>query len=319
MEWIWTGVAVLLSLPLIVLILLAALLLYLRWRYMRFLERGLEEIPYFNVPRGQPRPEAEDLSFRTSDGLTLRGCYFKASGPRHGIIIYAPEYGANRWSCAGYCDHLVEAGYDVFAYEPRNHGDSDKEPGLEPMHWSLDRDVIDARAALEYLKSRPDADRRGIGLFGVSKGAGAGILTAAEDATIRCAVTDGMFGTLTTAVPYMRHWITIYNKSFFIQGLLPTWYYAILARWAVLRIGARRGVRFLHLEPALRRFKRPLLMIHGQMDKYIRADMARSLFELASEPKEFWLIPEANHNQGLHVAGEEYCRRVREFFDKHLK
>ena len=318
MERIWIGVALLLSLPIFVVGVLVVLMVYIRYRYIGFLERGLEEIPYFNVPRGQPRPEAEDVCFRTSDGLMLRGSYFKTSQPRKGVIMYAPEYGANRWSCAGYCDHLIEVGYDVFAYEPRNHGESDKEPELEPLHWSLDRDVIDARAALAYLQSRPDADPRGVGLFGVSKGAGAGILSADGDATIRCAITDGMFGTLTTAVPYMRHWITIYNKSFLIQGLLPSWYYAILARWAVFRIGGRRRVRFLHLEPALRRFNRPLLMIHGQMDKYIRSDMARSLFERANEPKEFWLIPEANHNQGLHVAGEEYRRRVREFFDRHL-
>jgi fermentation-respiration switch protein FrsA (DUF1100 family) len=46
--------------------------------------------------------------------------------------------------------------------------------------------------------------------------------------------------------------------------------------------------------------------------------MARRLFNMAREPKEFWLIPGANHNQGPHVAGQEYSRRVREFFDKYL-
>ncbi len=259
------------------------------------------------------------MSFQTSDGLTLRGCYFKTTESRRGIILYAPEFGANRWSSWDYCEGLVNAGYDVFAYEPRNHGDSDKEPGLEPMHWSMDRDVIDASAALAYLKSRPDFDQHGVGLFGVSKGAGAGILTAADDAIIRCAVTDGMFGMRTTAVPYMRHWVTIYSKSFFIQGLLPSWYYGILARWAMWRIGLRRRVRFLNLEPALRRYNRPLLMIHGCKDKYIRAEMASRLFEIANEPKEIWLISEANHNQGLHVAGDEYRRRIREFFDRYLK
>jgi uncharacterized protein len=313
-DWIWTGIGVLVGLPLLVAVLLVILMIHLRLRYIAYLERVFEEIPYFNVPRGQPDPQAEDVRFRTADGLNLCGCYFKAAGKRKGVILFAPEYGANRWSCSDYCHHLYEAGYDVFAFEPRNHGESDKEPKLEAMHWSMDRDVIDIRAALAYLKSRPDADSRGVGLFGVSKGAGAGILAAANEPMIRCAVTDGMFAACTTMVPYMRHWITIYNRSYFIQGLLPSWYYAILARWAIRRVGARRGVRFLHLEPALHCFNR----IHGQMDKYIRADMALALFDLAREPKEFWLIPDANHNQGLHVAGDEYRRRLREFIDKHL-
>ncbi len=318
MEWIWIGVGVLLGLPLLVVAVLFILMIHLRFRYIAFLERVFEEIPYFNVPRGQPRPDAEDVSFETADGLILRGCYFKTIAPRKGIVLFAPEYGANRWSCSDYCDHLLEFGYDVFSYEPRNHNESDKEPKLEAMHWSMDRDVTDIQAALAYLKSRPDFDPRGVGLFGVSKGAGAGLLAAVIEPAIRCAVTDGMFAACTTIVPYMRHWITIYNRSYFVQGLLPSWYYAILAKWAVWRVGKRRGVRFLHLEPALHRFSRPLLMIHGQKDKYIRADMALSLFELAREPKEFWLIPDANHNQGLQVAGDEYRRRVREFFDKHL-
>ena len=110
----------------------------------------------------------------------------------------------------------------------------------------------------------------------------------------------------------------IYNKSYFIQGLLPSWYYAQLAGVAISRLEAQRKVRFPNLEPALRRFQRPLLMMHGQMDAYIRPEMAQRLFALAREPKELWLIPEAKHNLGLHVAGDEYRRRVQAFFDAHL-
>jgi pimeloyl-ACP methyl ester carboxylesterase len=316
--WIIAGVAVLLALPLVVLILLIILFDHLRRHYIQYIERGFQEIPYFNIPRGQPHPDAEDVKFKTADGLTLAGCYFKTPGPRKGVVMFGLEYGSNRWSCHAYCEHLIAAGYDVFAYEPRNHGDSDQEAGLETMHWSMDRDVTDARAALKYLQSRPDADTRGVGLFGISKGAGAGILTGSREPYVRCAVTDGMFAARTTLVPYMRHWITIYNKSYFIQGLLPSWYYALLADLAIARVSRRRRVKFLYLEPALRRFRRPLLMIHGQHDKYIRPDMAQRLYTFASEPKEMWLIPGANHNQGLHIAGDEYRRRVREFFDKNL-
>jgi pimeloyl-ACP methyl ester carboxylesterase len=317
-SWILAGIAILLALPLTVFILLIILFVHLRRNYLQYIERGFQEIPLFNIPRGQPDPHAEDVRFPTFDGLTLAGCYFKTQAPRKGVILFGLEFGSNRWSCREYCGHLIEAGYDVFAYEPRNHGDSDTEPNLEKMHWSMDRDVVDARAAIDYLKSRPDADPRGIGLFGISKGAGAGILTAADEPFIRCAVTDGMFAARTTLVPYMRHWITIYNKHYLIQGLLPSWYYAWLADLAIAKVGRERGVQFLYLEPALRRFRRPLLMIHGQHDRYILPDMAKKLFDLARPPKEFWLIPGAKHNMGLQVAPAEYRQRVRDFFDRYL-
>jgi fermentation-respiration switch protein FrsA (DUF1100 family) len=59
-------------------------------------------------------------------------------------------------------------------------------------------------------------------------------------------------------------------------------------------------------------------MIHGALDTYIKPEMARALFEEAREPKEFWLVAEAKHNQALQVAGDEYRRRILEFFEKHL-
>src|SRR5262249_11832556 len=109
--------------------------------------------------------------------------------------------GSNCWSCLPYCDHLLANGFDVFAFEPRNQGDSDCKPGYEPLQWITNFEVRDAQAALAYLKQRPDADPAGIGFFGISKGGGAGLLAASRDPYIRCCVTDGIFGTFTTMVP----------------------------------------------------------------------------------------------------------------------
>ena len=54
-------------------------------------------------------------------------------------------------------------------------------PGYEPMEWVTEFEVADFIAALAYLKSRPHAHPIGVGLFGISKGAGAGLLAAAND------------------------------------------------------------------------------------------------------------------------------------------
>jgi pimeloyl-ACP methyl ester carboxylesterase len=235
------------------------------------------------------------------------------------VILFGLEFGSNRWSCRPYCEHLVEAGFDVFAYEPRNQGDSDAQAGYEPLQWVTDYEVADARAALAYLQSRPDADPRGVGLFGISKGAGAGLLAAADDPYVRCAVTDGVFGTYSTLVPYMRTWFRIYNRRYTAQAMLPSWYYGWIGLRGLRQIARERNCHFPHLEPAMRRLSpRPLLMIHGEADTYIKPTMARALFDHARPPKEFWLVEKAKHNQALHVAGGEYRRRVLEFFRRHL-
>ena len=48
----------------------------------------------------------------------------------------------------------------MFAYEPRNQGKSESIPGYEPLQWIANYEVEDARAALAYLKGRPDKDPR---------------------------------------------------------------------------------------------------------------------------------------------------------------
>ena len=207
--------------PVLLFLVLVFLHIYIRVRYLHFLIRIFQEKPLFVIPRGQPLPEAEEVRFPTSDGLMLSGCYLRATQPRRGVILFGLEFGSNRWSCRSYCEHLVENGFDVFAFESRNQGSSDAMPGYEPLQWVTTYEVRDAEAALAYLKSRPDADPRGVGFFGISKGASAGLMAAARDPYVRCCVTDGVFATYTTLVPYMQQWFRIYNTHYAIQGLIP--------------------------------------------------------------------------------------------------
>jgi fermentation-respiration switch protein FrsA (DUF1100 family) len=88
---------------------------------------------------------------------------------------------------------------------------------------------------------------------------------------------------------------------------------------AVRQVERQRRCRFPRLDRRIARLAgRPLLMIHGECDTYIKPDMARALFDCAAEPKELWLVPGARHNQALHAAGEEYRQRVLRFFETHL-
>jgi pimeloyl-ACP methyl ester carboxylesterase len=319
MFWFWLGLGLLCGPSLAAAAFLVGLHCYWRRAYLPTVVRIFQEKPLFVVPRGRPVEGAEDVRFRTRDGRTLAGCYLRARGPRRGVILFGLEFGSNRWACVPYCEGLLENGYDVFAFEPRGQGDSDPLPGYEPLQWVTDFEVEDTRAALDYLKGRPDADPRGVGFFGVSKGAGAGLLAAAGDPYVRCCATDGAFATYTTLVPYMRLWGRIYSRRYTLQGLLPSWCYGLIGLTGLRRVQGERGCRFPHLERALPRLgRRPLLMIHGGADTYIKSDMARTLLARVQGPKEFWLVGGAKHNQVLLTAGKEYGRRLLEFFDQHL-
>jgi len=297
-------------------------LLYVHSRVLRLyvprIVRIFQEKPLFIVPRGQPLSDAEVVRFPTTDGLTLNGCYIRTPHPRRGVIAFGLEFGSDCWSCWSYCEQLVASGFDIFAFECRNQGQSETQPEYDPLQWVTEYEVRDNQSALAYLRSRPDADPRGVGFFGISKGAGAGVLAANRDPYVLCFVTDGMFASRGTLLPYMRQWFRIYNNQF-PQVLIPEWYYRWAGRYALRQVERERGCRFPALEEALPHLKpRPLLMIHGGQDTYIKPDMARELFERAGEPREFWLVEKAKHNQAMHVAGAEYHQRVLQFFERHL-
>jgi pimeloyl-ACP methyl ester carboxylesterase len=315
----WVGL-LLTALPgLLVALWLLGLYFYLCRKYLHLIVRIFQERPLFVVPFGQPVDGAEDVRFRTRDGRSLAGCYLRARCERRGVVLFGLEFGSNRWACVPYCEGLLENGYDVFAFESRGQGASDPQPDYEPLQWVTDFEVEDTRAALEYLRGRPDSDPRGVGFFGISKGAGAGLIAAARDPWVRCCVTDGVFATYSTLVPYMRQWFRIYNETPSLHGLLPSWYYGAVGLRALRRIERERGCRYPHLEPQLARLAgRPLLMIHGGGDTYITPRMAEKLYGRAAQPKDYWLVEGAKHNGALALAGAAYERRVLDFFDRHL-
>lgn len=317
--WLWIVISVLAVPSIAVGLLMAVTYLYVRWKYMGFLTRIFQEKPLFVIPRGEPDPRAEEVSLTAADGLTLRGCYLPTSASqRKGVILFGLEFGSNRWACRQYCQALVDGGYDVFAVEPRNQGESDRDPSYEPLQWVTDRDVSDMRVAVTYLRARPDVDPSGIGVFGISKGGSTGVLVASTDPWVKCVATDGMYGTHTTMVPYMQRWIQIYSGARRLQRVLPGWFYGMVGTVGVKKVARNRGVNYPSVEKAASRLHRPLLMIHGEGDTYIKPEMAQALYARASGLKTLWLVPKAKHNQALHVAGDEYNRTVVEFFGRHL-
>jgi len=315
-DWLWISLGVMAAL------LVAAPFafhVYIRLHYLWVVVRIFQEKPIFIMPFGQPTPDAEELSLPTDDGLTLQGCYLKTTKPRKGVLLFGLEFGANRWACVPYCEFLRDAGYDICTIEMRGQGKSPAQAGYEPLQWVTDFEVLDYEAAIKYLKARPDRDARGIGLFGLSKGASAALIVAAHDDFIRCFAVDGIFATLTTMLPFMKHFVTIYTRISWVVPILPEWYLVFVARIAMRQVEKLRGCHYADLEDCIAKLApRPLLMIHGGGDSYIKPEMAKALFDLAHEPKEFWLVENAKHNQAFHLASDEYKRRVLAFFDQHL-
>jgi fermentation-respiration switch protein FrsA (DUF1100 family) len=68
-------------------------------------------------------------------------------------------------------------------------------------------------------------------------------------------------------------------------------------------------------EAKIGRVGAPVLIIHGDQDEVIDYQLGRKLFDAAVEPKSFWSVSAARHNDIVETAGPEYRRRLQEFYE----
>lgn len=265
----------------------------------------------------------ERVSFPAFDGLRLEGMLVPASAgaPRRGMVVFAHEFCSDMQSCGRYCQSLSAAGFDVLAFDFRGHGLSPAEPGYEPRQWPTEREVYDMRGAIAFAQQWLVADGRPreLGVFGISRGACAAILVAAEEPGIVAIAADGAYSTDTTIEHFMKRWAYIFAKVRIVYENHHPAFWRLL-RWVMIRVAGREfRCRFPSVRKAIQRMApRPMLFIHGERDSYLPVEQSRLLYALAPQPKSIWIAPGARHNQAAILHPEEYARRVTRFFERHL-
>lgn len=308
---------------LILLFVLCALIIR---KYVRITVNILQEAP---LPLSRKvrdfRPiRGDDVQFWATDGLLLRGTIClrpNTHEPPRGLIVCAPEYKSDRESVARYCRPLWEAGYDLFTFDFRNHGESAAEEGYVPRQWPSDREVADVAGALTYVEEWLSGEGRPVeyGVFGISRGAGAAIVAAAQRPTVKAIATDGAFSPDRVLEHYLKRYAEVFATVEFVYRNHPPEFWRFL-RWCVFLACRRRfGCSFQSVQRAIMRMMpRPMLFIHGARDSYISESQSRLLYAVASQPRHLWIVPRAKHNQSVVVAPQDYARRTVDFFDLYL-
>ncbi len=273
--------------------------------------------------RDYDRLEGKAVVFRAFDGHALQGMLLHGNPDqaRKGIIVFAHEYGSNAYSCSRYCRPLLAAGYDVFTFDFRGHGQSGGEEGYKPRQWASDRELADMLGAIAFVEDyleRHDYPRE-IGLFGISRGGAAAILASVDVGSVKAILTDGAFSSDSTLEYLMQRWVSIFAKVRLIYENHPPAFWRFL-RWLTFRECRRRfNCRYPSVRKAIGRIPAtPIFFIHGQRDSYIPVAQSQLLYERAGEKRYLWIVPQAKHNQCVIQAPQEYARRTVRFFDEHL-
>jgi fermentation-respiration switch protein FrsA (DUF1100 family) len=206
-----------------------------------------------------------DVYFKSSDGLSLHGWYFRAKEERGAILI-----------CHGNVENLsthvkldlwlIDAGYDLFIFDYRGYGRSDGTPDVQGINR-------DAEAALETLLfTLPRAKQDNIIVFGKSLGGAVAVYTVANSPyknRVKALILDSAFSSYRAIArekiaDSIFGWPVQYPLSYLVNDDFSP-------------------IQFIKsIAPV------PVVIIHGENDDIVPYHHGRILYDAAQPPREFW-------------------------------
>ncbi|MBT3879593.1 MAG: alpha/beta hydrolase [Candidatus Scalindua sp.] len=229
--------------------------------------------------------EYDDVTFRTEDGLELHGWFIpgkksSTDADLHTLLWFHGNSGnVNRR-----LDNIKmlhdRVPVNVFIFDYRQYGRSEGKITEQGTY-------MDARAALAYLHSRNDINSEKIIFFGRSLGSAVAVDLAVKE-KCRALILETPF----TSIKEMG------------KELYPFLPFTIFLRTKYDSLSKIRDIKV------------PTLIMHGDKDELVPIEQGKRLYEKANEPKEFYTIPGAMHNDTHIVGGVEYFDVIKNFVNK---
>ena len=233
-------------------------------------------------PAGDWNPEGlrwKDVYFSADDNTKLHGWFCECEKPRAVLLLLHGNAG-HVASRAQWLRHLQNnLRLSVFIFDYRGYGRSE---GVPTVDGAL-RDAKAARAQLRELAKVTDSEML---LMGESLGGAIAVQLAAESAP-RALILQSTFSSLRDVadIHYPRlSWMVSRNKLNSFAKIVD--------------------------------YRGPLLQSHGDADDTIPFASGKKLFEAANEPKQFFVVPNAGHNNWLTQA---YLDELEQFLSNLFK
>ena len=212
----------------------------------------------------------------------IQAWWWPAEDPGAPVVLYL--HGV-RWNLTGHVNRMSQLrrfGFSVFAIDYRGFGKSDGDLPSEATVYE------DARAGWKWVVERePDASRRYI--YGHSLGGAVAVDLAANvsntPASARGLIVESSFTSLPELVSESGYgWLPIMvSQKFDSVAKIP-------------------------------KLSMPVLIVHGEDDRYVPAQLSSALYAAAPQPKKLLLIPNGSHNNSLWTGDADYRLALKELF-----
>lgn len=238
------------------------------------------------------------VHFPSASGADLKG-WFIAGTPGKGAVVLLHGLRGDQAGMYQRARFLAGAGYAVLLFDFQAHGES-----IAPHITFGFLESRDATAAVEFLRNAAIGER--IGVIGLSMGAAA-VLLADPPLRVDAMVLEEAYPTIEEALANRL------RLQYGAHGgaLVP------LFTWQMpLRLGF--GPAALRPIDRIAQVRVPKLMIAGAEDRHTTLAESDRLYAAAAEPKEYWIVPGAGHEDIHKFQGNAYETRVLAFLGRWL-
>lgn len=223
----------------------------------------------------------EEVWVPVDDAVTVFG-WFLDAGSTAPVILWCHGNAGNVSHRLDNIRRLYQRGISVFIFDYRGYGRSTgmtSETGL----------YQDALASYDYLIHQRRISPERLIIFGRSLGSGVAAEVAVQRPTAGL-IMEGSFPS--------------------IQAMSDHHYWGLPAGWVVnADFNLAKKVRSLHV---------PLLVIHGEQDSIVPVALGKQVFDAANEPKQWYVVLGAEHNDVPFIGGEPYFQELDAFFRRVL-
>lgn len=266
----------------------AALIILSLFGFAFLLVVGENYIVYHPVkyPAGFWNPESyglkvEDVYFNAADGVKLHAWFVAAEKPLATLLWHH----GNAGNLTHRLDNILQLRplrLNIFIFDYRGYGRSEGKPDQQGI-------FKDSQAAYDFLTLKKNIAPETLFLFGRSLGGVCAIETASKNKAAGLIVES-----------------TFTSAREMADKIFPFFPLKFLLRQKYDAIGTVASVNM------------PKLFLHGTEDDLVPFSMGQELFEAASEPKEFYSIKGAGHNDTYSVGGKEYFDALERFIQNVL-
>jgi len=263
-----------------------------------------ERKPVAETPRDYGMDYKEVEFFSREDAVPLKGWFVPSSGSGKGLtVVIAHGYRNNRTQenvpGLAVARELSRAGYDLFLFDFRGHGESGGTFTSVGQH-----EQKDLHGAIDWVRKQGRPGQP-VALLGFSMGASTSLMVAAADPEVAGVVADSPFSNL---YEYLQENLSVWSD-------LPDFHFTptILAIMPPL----------LDVDPASvdpltavnRIYPRPILFIHSVEDGSIPYTESERMWRQHPDRFQFWKADAGDHVKVYETYPREYIERVTAFFD----